>query len=341
MDRFNLLECTLRDGGYITDWNFSGQMIKHTISELAHAGLDFIEVGYLYNKPYADGSAQFETIEQIAGFLPENRHDTCFLAMADIQQFLPENLTPHTGKSIDGIRVVFYKHQVEDALRMCQAVCENGYKLFVQPMVTIDYTVDEYAELIKRAARLDPYAVSVVDSFGYMAKSDFRQYFRVLDNILPPSSMIGFHSHNNMNLSFLTGQDILEYSTSRSLIIDSSLYGMGRGAGNLQTELIADYYNRMLGQKYNIIRIIDLISEYIMPIYREKSWGYSSYFFLTGLYHCHPNYVTYLLQEHDVTVSEFKEYIEMIPREMYTKCKKSYVLEMYNRYLESKGEAAR
>ena len=329
MDRFNLLECTLRDGGYITDWRFSPQMIIDTIQTCINSNLDFVEVGYLNHKPYQKGSTQFQTIEQIGDFIPKNRKNSMILAMADIQQFLPGDLTPYTGNSIDGIRVVFYKHQIEDALIMCKAVKEAGYKLFVQPMVTIDYTLDEYAALSKR---IDPYAVSIVDSFGYMIKSDFRQYFKIVDNLLPLETAIGFHSHNNMNLSFITGQDILEYQTTRHLIIDSSLYGMGRGAGNLQTELIANYYNTVLGNKYDILPIIEIISKYIMPIYNVKSWGYSPYFFLTGLYHCHPNYVTYLLQEHNISVSEFEKYIQTIPKEMYTKCKKTYVLEMYDRF---------
>lgn len=338
MDRIHLLECTLRDGGYITDWMFSPKMIRQTVKGLVDANFDFVEVGYLHHKPYVEGSTQFQTIEQIGEFLPKERKDTLFLAMADIQQFLPADLTPHTGKSIDGIRVVFYKHQVEDALTMCRAVKEAGYKVFVQPMVTIDYSIDEYAALIKRIAEIEPYAVSIVDSFGYMLKADFRQYFKVLDNILPTNTLIGFHTHNNMNLSFITGQDILEYSTMRSLIIDSSLYGMGRGAGNLQTELIANYYNMVLGYKYDTIKVIDLISEYIMPIYQEKGWGYSPYFFLTGIYHCHPNYVTYLLQEHNVSVAEFRQYIETIPKDMYTKCKKPYVLEMYDLFCKKRAQ---
>ena len=336
MNNYNLLECTLRDGGYITNWHFSDEMIKDTIQTLVDANFDLIEVGYLYHKPYESGSTQFQTIEQIADLLPADRKNTLFLAMADIQQFLPEDLTPFTGRSVDGIRVVFYKHQVEEALVMCKAVKNAGYKLFVQPMVTIDYSLDEYAQLMERVAELEPYAVSIVDSFGYMIKSDFRRYFKVLDNILPINVSIGFHSHNNMNLAFITGQDIFEYATSRDLIIDSSLYGMGRGAGNLQTELIANYYNMFFGQKYDILKILELISKYIMPIHKEHSWGYSPYFFLTGLYHCHPNYVTYLLQEYDVSVSEFKDYIESIPKEMYTKCRKPYVLEMYEKFHKEK-----
>ena len=336
MDKFNLLECTLRDGGYITGWHFDNEMISDTVKTLIDAKLDFVEVGYLNSSSHDDNMTQFDSIGKISKFLPKDRGGCIVLAMADVMQFKPEDLTPYDGTSIDGIRVVFYKHQVKEALIMAKAVKDAGYKLFVQPMVTIDYTVDEYAGLAKEIAKLEPYAVSIVDSFGYMIKSDFRRYFKILDNILSPETIIGFHSHNNMNLAFITAQDILEYETSRRLVIDSSLYGMGRGAGNLNTELIANYYNMTLGNKYDIIKILDMISKYIMPIRKEKEWGYSPYMFITGLYHYHPNFACYLLSEHDVSVSEFEEFIHTIPDDMRTKCRKPYVLEMWDKFKKSK-----
>ncbi len=333
MDKFNLLECTLRDGGYITKWNFSDNMIKDTIKSLTEAKLDFVEVGYLHREKEGCNTTQFKNIEMIGNFLPEERGNTLYLAMADVQQFFPKDLTPYTGKSIDGIRIVFYKHQINEAITLAKAVKDAGYKLFMQPMVTIDYSIDEYASLTERIATLNPYAVSIVDSFGYMLKSDFRLYFKVLDNILDSEVLIGFHSHNNMNLAFITAQDILEYNTMRRLIIDASLYGMGRGAGNLNTELIANYYNMTLGNKYDSSKILYVLSKYIMPIAAEKNWGYSPYLFLTGLYHYHPNFACYLLEEYpDVTVAEFERFIKTIPEEMKTRCKKNYVLEKWNEF---------
>lgn len=334
MDKFNLLDCTLRDGGYINKWSFKDEEISAIIEQLIQANLDFIEVGYINRHAPEKDFTQFKSIEKISQYVPKDRKNSIILAMADTEQFEPEDLTEYTGKSVDGIRVVFYKHQIEKAMLLARGVKEKGYKLFMQPMVTVDYSIDEYSKLAKRIAELKPYAVSVVDSFGYMSKSDFRRYFKILDNLLEADVMIGFHSHNNMNLAFITAQDILEYNTYRRLVIDSSLYGMGRGAGNLNTELIANYYNMTLGKKYDVIRILDLISRYIMPIYNRRAWGYSPYYFITGLYHCHPNFAAYLLEEHDVSVSDFEAFIHTIPKEMQTKCRKPYVLQMWDRFKE-------
>lgn len=331
MDRCRILDCTLRDGGYITNWYFGANTMKNVIADLTNAGLDYVECGYINPSETEPGKAIFYDIEQIENYLPKDHKQTFYLAMADCAQILPEQITPYTGKSIEGIRVVFYKHQITEAMALCKSVKENGYKLFVQPMVTIDYSFEEYGKLLDQICNLDPYAVSIVDSFGYMNKQDFKNYFTLLDDKLKEDVIIGFHSHNNMQLAFITAQDVLDYKTDRTIVIDASLYGMGRGAGNLNTELITNYYNRLYGEKYDIREIMAIISREIMPIAKTHTWGYSPYLFLTGLYHCHPNFACYLLENHDVTVEQFERFIQRIPREMLTKCRRPYVEELYQK----------
>lgn len=338
MDKYNLLDCTLRDGGYINNWEFGTNTIMEMLQDSTEAGADYIEVGYLNSHNKKKGAAIYNTIEEVKNVLPSEKKNTIYLAMADVNQFYPSDITPYTGESIEGIRVVFYKHQVEEALALCEAVKKNGYKLFVQPMVTIDYSLEEYATLLKKIAVYHPYAVAIVDSFGYMMQSEFRTFFNILDSTLPIEASIGFHSHNNLQLSFLVAQDIFTYDTDRKLIIDATLLGMGRGAGNLNLELIANYYNRSYKDKYDVEQIIDMIGKYIMPIREKKYWGYDPYFYLTGLYHCHPNFASYLLEIEKVTVQEFRQFLKMIPQEMRTKCRREYVKQLYEEFKRIKDE---
>lgn len=328
-----LLDCTLRDGGYITDWQFGEETIRNIINGLINAKIDYVECGYLSSKPYEAGSTIFHNIEQIAYFLPENRGNSTILVMADVAQFAPSDITPWTGNSVDGIRVVFYRHQIEEALDLCRTVAEQGYKLFVQPMVTIDYTLDEYMQLIQRLKEFEPYAVSVVDSFGYMDVDSVKNYFNALDELLPPSTIIGFHSHNNMQLSVPTAQAIMADHGRRKVVIDASLYGMGRGAGNLCTEVISDYYNHQYGEAYDVSKLLELLGNYIIPIHRTRKWGYDPYLFITGRYHCHPNFACYLLENHNISVTDFERYIQLIPDEMKTKCRRPYVESLYCQFL--------
>ena len=339
MKRSNIkiLDCTLRDGGYITKWNFGREAIREITRLLVDAGLDYVEIGYLNNKPYEEGSALFHSVEQIRQFIPEDRKHTKIFAMADVTQFTEADMIPCDGTSIDGIRVVFYKHQIEEALAFCKVVKAYGYQLFVQPMVTIDYSIQEYTALAERIRELQPCGVSIVDSFGYMTKEDFRRYFMILDCILDGEAMIGFHSHDNTQMAFSEAQDIMDYRTGRTLMIDASLYGMGRAAGNLNTELITNYYNLAYGPRYGQDQIMEAVSRYIMPIAETHDWGYTPYLFLTAQFRCHPNFAVYLLEEYKVTVEEFKQYLCMIPDEMRTKCRKPYVLDLYEKFRDEKS----
>lgn len=333
MEKISILDCTLRDGGYITQWHFGYENMINIVKGLYDANIGMIEIGYLNKDADDKDKSIFKSIKEASLLIPQNNDKQCmYLAMADVDQFLPENLEPYKPGYIDGIRVVFYKHQIEKAMIMCEAVKKAGYKLFIQPMVTIDYTIGEYNQLIDRISRFSPFAVSIVDSFGYMSRRELTQYFQLLDANLEPSVIIGFHSHNNMQMALMNAESLFSYETDRSIIIDSSLYGMGRGAGNLNTELITNYYNETVKYKFNLHVLLKLIGDYIYPISLEKPWGYSPYFYLTALYHCHPNYVTYLLSEHNIGVIEFENYIKSIPVELKTKCKKPKVLELYEEF---------
>ena len=338
MNKYNLLDCTLRDGSYITDGEFPQLAIKDIIRTLIEAHIDFIEVGYLNNKkPFKGNSTHFDSVERIVEYLPLDRKNALLLAMIDVDQFGINDLVPYDGKSIDGIRIVFYKHQVEEAIKYAEVVKSLGYKLFMQPMVTIDYTMAEYSSLCHDLIKLDPDGISIVDSFGYMTPMDFRKYFRILDNLAPDHVIIGFHSHQNMDLALPVAVDVFDYQTSRKLVVDCSLLGMGRGAGNLQTELAANYYNNCFVPKYNIPELIRLVDNYIKPIKEKKTWGYSPFYFLTAYKECHPNYAAFILESHDISLTDFSTYLEYIPLEMKTKCRRPYVEELYRKFRSEEG----
>lgn len=337
MNKYNLLDCTLRDGSYITKGEFSEQAIRDIIKALIDSRLDFIEVGYLNStKPYCGHSTHFDSIERIAEYIPADRKSSMLLAMVDVDQFKINDFIPYNGKSVDGIRIVFYKHQVNEAIKYAKVVNDLGYKLFMQPMVTIDYSMTEYSSLCDEVIKLKPLGISIVDSFGYMTPADFRRYFKILDNLAPDNVIIGFHSHQNMNLALPVAVDVFEYQTNRKLVVDCSLLGMGRGAGNLQTELVANYYNNNFVPKYDILELIRLLNEYIMPIKEQRDWGYSPYYFLTAYNKCHPNYAAFVLDDHRISITDFADFIKTVPVGMKTKCRKPYVEELYDNYIRLK-----
>ena len=248
MSRVRVLDCTLRDGGYCNDCHFGLANSRYLVDCLVQAGVDIIECGFLtQKKPYEEDYTRFNTLEQAARLLPQDRAGKLFVALLDYGTYDVEDLPPWDGSSLDGIRVTFHKEDRDPALEAARRIQEKGYKVFLQPMVALSYTDQEYLELIEKANQLRPYAFYLVDSFGTMKRKDMLRFFYLIEHNLAEGIQVGFHSHNNLQLAYANAQTLVELGSSRPLLIDASIQGMGRGAGNLNTELFLEHLNDNAG----------------------------------------------------------------------------------------------
>jgi len=287
---------------------------------LTNARIEYIEIGYLTSVFINVNGSQFQNVETASRFIPDDRKSSKYLIMADVAQFDTDTLCRRSENTIDGIRVVFYKRQIEQAMIFCKKIVDMGYDLFLQPMVTVDYSIQEFEALIYRfCENYQPYAVSIVDSFGCIGKDELAVFIDVLNKCLFKDAEIGFHGHDNLQFSLINAMSLFEYRGNRNFIIDASVNGMGRGAGNLRTELIANYMNCFHKRNYDMNSVLSVISEVTYPISKTTQWGYSPYFMLTVLKRAHPNFATYLLANHDVTVTDFKTFLNLIPDNMLTR----------------------
>ena len=165
---------------------------------------------------------------------------------------------------------------------------------------------------IDRVNEINPYAFTIVDSAGAMKESDVLSTYYILDKNLNKEIAICFHSHNNLKLSFANAQALIKASSDRDLIIDSTVFGMGRAAGNLCTEVITQYINDHYKGNYNLIPILKILNEQINPIFDKTPWGYSVPYYLAAINSCHPSYAKYL-DENKVAVEKINEVLKLIP----------------------------
>lgn len=295
MKRVNILDCTLRDGGYVVDSKFGNTAIKGIIRGLAESGVDVVECGFLKDEPHQNGSTVFNNATQIRSYLPEDRRQTSYVCLADYSRYSINNLEPFDGTSIDGVRACFFKKERYEVIDFCRSIAEKGYKLYVQPVDILGYTDAELLELIDMVNDIEPYAFSIVDTFGSMYKEDLQRVFFLVHHNLWAGAKIGFHSHNNLQMSFALSQEFIEMTQGlRHIVIDCSMAGMGRGAGNTNTELVMQYMNRKYSSGYDIDSLLDLIDNYIDGFHNQAEWGYSIPYFLAGSYSAHVNNISYL-----------------------------------------------
>ena len=335
MNKVHVLDCTLRDGGYCNEWRFGFDNAKKITTGLVEAGIEIIECGFITNKvEYNRDVMRFNTVEQVAKVIPENRDGKVFVAMMNYSEYEIEDLPQFDGSSIDGIRVAFHKKNLKETLELCKMIKAKGYMVFIQAMVSLSYTDEEFLNLIHSVNELEPYAFYIVDSFGMMKEKDLTRLFYMVEHNLKENIWIGFHSHNNMQLAYSNAQTLTTVQTSRNLIIDTSIMGMGRGAGNLNTELFVGYLNENATKKYLIKPLLMIVDNILTPFYERNYWGYSLPNYISASHNAHPNYAGYLDAKKTLTFEEMDEIFDMMDDEKKVSYDKAYIEELYLKFQE-------
>lgn len=336
MSNIQVLDCTLRDGGYCNNWCFGKTNIQSVISGLTEAKVNFVECGYISNKQeYQIDRTVFRSINDIESLLPTKLMKTSYLAMINYGEYSLEDIPELLDGKVNGLRVAFHKNDMEAAIPFCKAVKEKGYRVFVQPMVSLSYSDDEFLRLIHAVNQISPYAFYIVDSFGIMKRKDLIRLFYMVEHNLNKDILIGYHSHNNMQLAYANAQSLADINPGRTLIIDASVYGMGRGAGNLNTELFVEYLNDINGTDYSIKPLLEIIDKILSGFYLQNRWGYSLPNYLSAKHNVHPNYATYLSEKNTLTYEAIDEIFTLMDKNRKICFDKEYIESLYIRYLES------
>lgn len=336
MKHAKLLDCTLRDGAYLIDKKFGDNTIHGMIKGLLAAKVDFIEIGFLQNEGFGKGKTVFLNGEDAEKYIPKEKGNTEFAVLADYSRYSIENLDQYSGKSFDAVRACFFKHEMHDVLDFCRAIKRKGYKLFVQPIDILGYTDAEIVDFINDINKIEPYCFSIVDTFGSMYFEDLQRIYSLINHNLVSSSMIGFHSHNNMQMSSALSQEFLRMTIAqRQVVVDTTISGMGRGAGNTPTELVAQYMVSKLGYSYDIDAILDLIDGYMDSIRTRCSWDYNTSYFVAGSYNAHVNNITYLTQKNSIRSKDIRYILNKIGANHRKRYDYDLLESTYMKYLES------
>lgn len=310
-----LLDCTLRDGGYINDWEFGHGVITGMYKRLDDAGVDYIEVGFLDDRREFDINRTImpntDAINKIYGNI--KKKNAIPVAMIDFGTCSLDNIGPADSTFIDGIRVIFKKEKIEQALPFCKAIKEKGYKLFIQAISITAYSDIEMLEYVHKINEIKPFAFSIVDTYGLLDDKSLTRYFRLIDNNLDPGIVVGYHDHNNFQLAYSNTCKFLAYDTDRELVGDSSVYGMGKSAGNCATELLGMHLNDYYHKNYNLSEILECVDTYMMPIFQKAYWGYKYDFYIAAMQKVHPTYVADLLSKKTLSISSINEILASIP----------------------------
>jgi 4-hydroxy 2-oxovalerate aldolase len=320
-----ITDCTIRDGGYLLQKNSDPTFVKGILKGLVDAGIDFVETGFLQTKVTGETLVYANSVDA-RRYMPSDRGRTNFLGFCDNSRYRIIDLDPYDGKSFKWLRISFAKYEIDDSLAFCREAQKLGYTVQFNPMDALSYTDDERVELITKVNKLKPGSLSIVDTFGAMYIEDLEHIFCQMDDLLDRNIAIGLHSHDNLGLSTALAETIIKLSskTERDVIVDGSLYGMGRGAGNAKTELLADYINKYHMGDYDVKKLIETIDQYIIPLLSRVSWGYDLPMYICGTERSHVDNVYHLMNKYNSKTGEMLDVIKLLPKEQRTRYMKGY-----------------
>ena len=336
-----LLDCTLRDGGQglednvknkLADVYFNIKDIEIITNLLAESDIDIVELGCMDPAPGNKKGFSIEhNVVDISKRKPKkHKQDQLFAALYIGPDTPVDDIPEWNPDLVEVVRVILRYSELQKSLDYCAALSQKGYKVFVQPMLTMRYTDDELNHLIEEANNMKAYALYFVDSYGYMNHADVERFFTFYNKKLNPDIRIGFHAHNNMNLAFSNVLHFLNIAGDRNVVVDSACMGMGQGAGNMQTELLAGYFNITLGTSYAYKNILD-ICEILEGYTNVPLWGYTVTRVLPAIHKTAYKYSVALRNHYGMRYSDIDRVLSQMPEDLRHRYTSDNTIELLKR----------
>lgn len=300
MKTIEVLDCTLRDGGYVNKWAFGFDNARAITELVSYSGAKFVEVGFIGPHQDMDGVVRFSSMENLMKVFGNLERGAKLSVMTYAEGYPSANFPECSKETTEMIRVIFWKRNLEEGVEYCRTLVNKGYHVGVQLARTEQYNLSEIGDIVKMFNDVHPYAVYLVDSFGTFNRDKMLRYAEIYDKSLALDIRFGFHAHNNMQQAMTNAVTFCEQGYDHDLILDASVLGIGRGAGNLSIELFMNYLNQR-GAVFYLDPICKVANRYIEPIKKHipesEIWGYSYPYFLAATTGRNHSIVNYLLEK--------------------------------------------
>ena len=304
-----LLDCTLRDGGYYTNWDFSNSMVRDLIESLNDAQVDIIELGY--KSPVKGGKyrkCNDKFIWEVLDHTVPSYSELAF--MIDAKDFIKGNQINYSlvddvifdskGSPFKYCRIAIKYDEIDYAYELVPYIQKKGYDVIVNLMGISNLTRAQIQELDKLNT-LTLTALYFADSYGNLEPSKVEELVNIFKDFYFP---VGVHTHDNLGLAFA---NCIAAINTGATWIDGTMLGMGRGVGNVKTEQLVTYLENK-HQLYRSKPLLNFVDEYMNPLRIKYQWGFTHNYMVSGIRHIHPLY-TQTLQASYLSPDRIQEVI--------------------------------
>lgn len=279
-----ILDCTIRDGGLVNNWDFSIEFVQDLYNGLSEAGVEYMEIGYKNSpkllKATEPNPWRFLDDDFLKEVIPEKKF-TKLSALVDIGRVDPDDILPREESVLDMIRVACYIREVDKGLELVQMFHDLGYETSLNIMALSSVPEHQLIKAFEMVENSPVDVVYIVDSFGSLDPANIEHQVKKFKEMIP-NKQLGIHTHNNLQLAFA---NTLAAMNNGVTFLDSSVYGMGRAAGNCHTELLVGYIQKT---NYEIKPVLNVIEKHMLEMRQKWEWGYIIPYMISGILNEHP-----------------------------------------------------
>lgn len=284
-----VLDCTIRDGGLINDYQFTEEFVKAVYAAVCDSGVDIIELGkklvesdeYPRSKFGPWNFSDDELLKRVIGSYKGNKRPQVAV-MFDIGRIDLEGLKDKKDSPVDMIRTACYVAQIDKALDVVKRTKDKGYSTSLNIMAVsaaIETELNEALEDVSKTPEVD--CLYLVDTYGAFYSEQITYYLDLYKKYVPIEKL-GFHGHNNIQLAYANTQQCIIEGVN---MLDATINGMGRGAGNCPLELLLGF---LQNPKFDVRPIYKVIQEHFVPLRNVMEWGFNDIYGISGLLNQHP-----------------------------------------------------
>ncbi|MHC0441175.1 aldolase catalytic domain-containing protein [Flavobacterium sp. 3-210] len=273
-----ILDCTLRDGGYYTNWDFDKNLVDTYIAAMNDLPVDYLEVGYRSPKLSGYYGEYFYCPDFVLKKLARisNKKLVIILDEKNIDiETVEELLKPCLG-IITMVRIAIDPEKLLRAIDLAKKVKSMGFELGFNVMYMSKWkNLPEFLSNLKHVDGVADYFY-MVDSYGGVYPEDVKEIYGLVRSQM--KTKIGFHGHNNLELGLINTLTAIECGAD---MVDATVTGMGRGAGNLKTELLLTALN----QKNNLdvdFNALSSVTDAFTQLQKEYEWGTNLPYMVSG-----------------------------------------------------------
>ena len=300
MKKIKILDCTLRDGGYYNNWDFSNEVVTDYLKTMSIVGVDYVELGFRsFQSKDFKGPTWYTTDSYLKSLsIPKNitigvmvnayeliSHRSGYVKATKLMFKLAKD------SKVKFVRLACHFNEFNETAKICKLLKHMGYVVTINLMQISEQSKEKILSITKQIKEIGLDVLYFADSLGAMDPSDISNLIKTLrKNWKGP---LGIHTHNNLGKAVANSLAAIHLGVQW---IDSTVTGMGRGAGNAQTEYLLIELQNIEKREISILPLLKLIKKHFSIMQQKYKWGTNPYYYLAGKYGIHPTYIQEMLR---------------------------------------------